>query len=124
MKGSRRSSLNIIITLACMCLTFTSLVWAQKTRVNSRDLSKTLDTIIGIDIRNGKSGTYPPLKQSIVPRSRHTERDRIKMPRIDNTEEAVFPTRNSPIKGDEVNTEDFLTLQKEERSSMPVSLTL
>ena len=124
MKISCRSRSIIIFTLTCIGLTFTSLVRGQKARVNSRDLSRTLDTIIGIDIRNGKSGAYRPSKESIVPRSRHTERDRIKMSRNENVEEVVLATRHNPIKGDEVKTEDFLTLGKEERSSMPVSITL
>ena len=110
----------IIFYLACIGLIFTSLVRGQKTRVNSRDLSRTLDTIIGLDLRSGKSGTYRPPKESIVPRSRHTERDGVKLARNDNIDK-IIESRNNPLNGDEVKIEDFLTLEKEERSSMPVS---
>lgn len=114
----------IIFTLTCIGLTLTPLAKGQKARVNSRDLSRTLDTIIGIDIRDGKSGAYHRSKESIVPRSRHTERDSIKMPRNENVGEAVLATRKNPTKGDEVKIEDFLTLEKEERSSMPVRIPI
>lgn len=106
------------------CLTIVVLaldVESQKTRTNSRDLSRTIDTIIGIDIRDGKSGTYEPTtEESIVPRSRHTDRDSTKVSQKDILEELIA-SRYRVANKSEVNIEDFLTLGKEQRSTMPVS---
>ena len=130
MKILCRNSALLVSHLTCVVLvTFTSTAMSQKSRTNSRDLSKTIDTIIGIDIRDGKSGTYEPTtRESIVPRSRHADRDSIKMSRRDILEELIasrkeelIASRKPDSSNDEVKTEDFLTLGKEERSTMPVS---
>merc|ERR1712018_34420 len=93
---------------------------SQKSRTNSRDLSRTIDIIIGIDIRDGKSGTYEPTtEESIVPRSRHTDRDSTKVSQKDILEELIA-SRYRVTNKSEVNIEDFLTLGKEQRSTMPV----
>ena len=115
-------NLHLVLYFTCVGIfIFTSEVRSQKTRTNNRDLSRTIDTIIGIDIRDGKAGTYKPsTKESIVPRSRHTDRDRVKMARRDIVEELIA-SRSKDSKNDEVKIEDFLTLEKEERSTMPVS---
>ena len=120
----------LVSHLTCVVLViFTSVAMSQKSRTNSRDLSRTIDTIIGIDIRDGKSGSYEPTtREAIVPRSRHADRDSIKMSRRDILEELIasrkeelIASRKSDSSNDEVNTEDFLTLGKEERSTMPVN---
>ena len=116
---------NLVLVLHFTCVgivIFTSSeVSSQKTRTNSRDLSRTIDTIIGIDIRDGKSPTYAPTtREAIVPRSRHTDRDRVKMSRRDIMEELIAAS-SKDSNNEEVKVEDFLALGKEERSTMPVS---
>ena len=117
-----RSNLSLVFHVTCVAVVIlTSQALSQISRTNSRDLSRTIDTIIGIDIRDGKSGTYEPTtRESIVPRSRHTNRDSVKMSRRDILEELIASQKIDTRK-DEVDTEDFLTLEKEERSTMPVS---
>ena len=105
------------LTLICFCA---SLSYGQKTRVSNRDLSRTLDTVIGLDLRDGRSpgGTYrPTMRETIVPRSRHTDREHIKISRDVETSIGIDPRQDDTVK-----IEDFLTLGKEERSAMPVSI--
>ena len=71
--------------------------------------------------RNGNLGTYKQSKESLVPRSRRTDRENAKIPRNERTEESTVETQNNPVNDDEVKIEDFLTLVKEESNSMPVS---
>ena len=110
------------LTLICFCA---SLSYGQKTRVSNRDLSRTLDTVIGLDLRDGRSpgGTYrPAMRETIVPRSRHTDREHIKISRDDKGRDVETSIGIDPRQDDTVKIEDFLTLGKEERSAMPVSI--
>ena len=115
------STAKLIFQFTLIALVFTSPASGQQIRVSNGDLSRTLDTVLGIDIRNGNLGSYKQSKESLVPRSRRTDRENAKIPRNERTEESTVETQNNPVNDDEVKIEDFLTLVKEESNSMPVS---
>ena len=97
-------------------LILASLVYSQEVQDTNKDLSKTIDTIIGIDLRTGR-----PTRESIVPRTRHTTRQKVKMARSDKRSESPPTTFLQSDKNHEVRIEDFLTLKQEETNLHPVS---
>ena len=62
------------------------------------------------------------MRETIVPRSRHTDREHIKISRDDKGRDVETSIGIDPRQDDTVKIEDFLTLGKEERSAMPVSI--
>ena len=115
MKFTRRTS-TLHLQVMWLVLVLTSLAKSQEFRVKNRDLSRTLDTVIGIDLRSGR-----PMKEAIVPRSRHTTRERIKISKTEEDKETSTTPRTRSPKDDEVRSEDFLTLEGEESNVLPVS---
>ena len=98
-----------------LLLLLASLVYTQEAQDTNKDLSKTIDTIIGIDLRTGR-----PTRESLLPRTRQTTRQKVKMARHDKSNESPPSTLLQPDKNHEVRSEDFLTLKQEETNLQPV----